>query len=168
MTPWTVDESGLIHQTRWWVDPIAFHNRMRDDPAWATAVQYACGHGIPVSVFFGRVVEVGQPTWLVEDTEVAIGFEQWQAQLCPHCGLHRLDWPRERDETFKGRTETCFGCVELADTRRGIPKSVSDDRRQAMRVYLVPRSDQERELLEAHERGEIDTDELQEALDLLT
>jgi hypothetical protein len=112
--------SELLHKARWWVDPVEFHERMRSDPAWVAAVRFACEHGIPISVFFGRVVEPGEPLWLPDDTEVAIGFEQWVAAVCPNCGLHRLDWEHEHDETFKGRIETCFGCVELADTRRSI------------------------------------------------
>jgi hypothetical protein len=160
--------SELLHKARWWVDPVEFHERMRSDPAWVAAVRFACEHGIPISVFFGRVVEPGEPLWLPDDTEVAIGFEQWVAAVCPNCGLHRLDWEHEHDETFKGRIETCFGCVELADTRRSIPEKTADDRKMALRVYLVPRSQPERDLLEAHERGEIDGTELTEALTGLT
>lgn len=160
--------SELIHKARWWVDPVEFHNRMRADAAWVAAVRFSCEHGIPISVFFGRVIEPGDPLWLTADTEVAIGFEQWLSAVCPACGLHRLDWESERDETWKGRIETCFGCVELADTRKTIPEKVGADRRAAMRVYLVPRSEQERLLLEAHERGEIENQELRDALGGLT
>lgn len=156
MTDETDRVSQLIHRVRWYVDPDEFHNRMRADPGWATAVQFSCAHGIPLSVFFGRVVEPGEALWLPEDTEAAIGFEQWSSQLCGGCGLHRLDWPEERSETWKGTITTCFGCVELADTKAGIPKDVSDARRQSMRIYLVPRPERERLLLEAHEHGELD------------
>lgn len=168
MTVEAAAASELIHKARWWVDPVEFHGRMRSDPSWAAAVKFCCDHGIPISVFFGRVVEPGAPMWLAEDTEVAIGFEQWAAAVCSNCGLHRFDWEHERDETFKGTIVTCFGCVELADTRRTIPEKTADDRKMALRVYLVPRTQVERDLLEAHERGEIDGGELGEALAGLT
>lgn len=152
--------SQLIHKVRWFVDPDDFHGRMRADPGWAAAVRFVCEHGIPLSVFYGRAVEPGEPLWLPADTEVAIGFEQWVSQICGGCGLHRLDWPVEDSETWKGKIDTCFGCVELSDTKKTIPKSVSDARRQAMRIYLVPRPEPEKLLLLAHERGEIELDQL--------
>lgn len=155
------DELGeLRHQLRDAIDVADFHHRMRNDRRWALAITYAATHGIPLSVFLGRVVEPGEPVWLLEDTQAAMGFEQWSAAICSGCGLHPLDWPDERDETWRGQIDMCHGCIEMADTRATIPDKVSDDRRRAMRVYLVPRPEPERLLLEAHERGEIDTDDM--------
>lgn len=152
------DAAHLIHQLRWWTDPEAFHWRMRDDPGWAAGIRFACEHGIPASVFFGRVVRPGEPQWLAEDTETAVAFEQWAGQICGGCGLHPLDWPSERDETWKGRIDTCFGCAEIGDTRSMIPKSMSEARRSSIRVHLVPRSAPERTLLEAREEGLVPDD----------
>jgi hypothetical protein len=160
----TAADAWALHQVRAWVSIEAFHHRMRSDPAWAAQVAFCCRVGIPLSEFLGRVPDPGEPRWLDEDRDVAVGFERWSTGICPGCGLHRLDWLDERDETWKGTIEVCHGCVEIGDTRATIPKKVSDERRAALRVYLTPRTARERILLEAHERGEIETDDLPDGL----
>lgn len=160
MNPEAAFTAAVAHQARGLIDVEAFHWRMRDDPRWAVAVRYACEHGIPLSVFLGRVVEPGEPVWDEDDRDVALGYTLWISGVCGSCGLHRLDWEHERDETWKGTIVTCFGCVELADTRAQIPDSVSAERRATQRVFLTPRTERERILLEAVERGDLDVDDL--------
>lgn len=145
-----------IHQLRGWVDPEDFHNRMRADLHWAAAVRFACRNGIPLSVFHGRIPTPDEPLWLPDDRDTAVAHEMWVSQVCGGCGLHPLDWPIEKVETYKGRVETCHGCREMADTRKTIPADTSEAARAAMRVFLVPRSEIERLILDEYADGNLE------------
>jgi hypothetical protein len=152
----------LAHSIRGWTDPAEFHHWMRNDPMFATGVRFVCRVGIPYSEFLGRIPGPGEPRWLAADREVAIEFERWSSQVCGGCGLHPLDWENERDETWKGVVQACFGCREIADTKRSIPEKARD--RTDLQVSLLPRSERERLLLDAIDQGEMEPD----VLDLLT
>lgn len=153
-------ETHVAHQLRDWSDSTEFHLAMRGDPAFAAAIRFVCRAGIPYSEFLGRVLVSGQPRWTDEDRLVAVAFERWSAAVCPSCGLHPLDWEHELDETWKGELRTCFGCRELGDVRSTIPEKHRD--RGDIHAFLVPRSEQERMILEAVELGELPDEVLED------
>lgn len=155
-----VEAAGLLHLLRDSSDPAAFHHWMRHDPSWAVKVRFVCRVGIPMTEFLGRVPQPGKPRWTAFDRQVAMEYERWSGQVCPNCGLHPLDWENERDETYKGVVEACFGCRELSDTRAQLPSDLSEERRSELRVYLTPRSERERVLLDAVDRDELPADVL--------
>lgn len=156
------------HTVRWWSDPEGFHHRMRADPRFAAEISFCNERGIPHSIFLGRLWpnpdDPTEPQWLDVDQDVAMAHHTWAGQVCPHCGLHPLDWPTERSETWKGVLSTCWGCVEVADTMSTIPKDVSEERRRHIRAHLVPRTESERLILEAYDADRIGFDELQDLL----
>ena len=138
---------------------------MREDHRFAAEIAIACEIGEPLSIFLGRLWPDPRsplvPKWLDSDQDYAVSYRAWRAQVCPQCGLHPLDWPNERDETWKGHTHYCWGCVEVDDTRKAVGERLSDERKSQLRVTLVPRTEGERLLLEAYERDEIELDELE-------
>lgn len=145
------------HLTRAWFDPEAFHGRIRNDPVFAAELKFCCDHGIPHSIFLGRVWPapwaLHEPQWSTEDRLKAVAYTMWSQQLCQGCGLHPLDWANEEDETHEGVVSVCWGCQELADTTAKIPDDVKPQRRQAMRASLRRRAPNETLLLEARDRG---------------
>lgn len=160
-------ELAAAHMNRGeWRDVEAFHHRMRSDTRFSLEVGYACEHGIPLSVFQGRCWpnprDPAEEQWLEDDRATAITYMAWRSALCPRCGLHPLDWERERDETWKAVSRTCWGCVELHDGQSELDKA-SEGTKASTHTSLVPRPRFELVLLEAYEADEIGWDDLVEA-----
>lgn len=70
--------------------PPKIRDRYRASRAFRDRVDFACSHGIPLSVFDGRPVGPGDPVWTPEDQAVALVWQEEQAMRCPGCG-HPLD-----------------------------------------------------------------------------
>ena len=151
-----------LHRTRGWTDAEEFHHRMRADPRFAAELAICAGAGIPHSIFLGRLwpdpAHPRAPQWRQDDRDKAVAYRLWAGQLCPGCGLHPLDWERERDELYEAKLTTCHGCREQADRLAQIPETVSQARRAAMHVHLEKRDPTELLLLLARERGDIPDD----------
>jgi hypothetical protein len=88
---------------------------------------------VPHSVFTGRVVEPGEPLFLVEDTDGAVALAEEERATCPSCGLPRV-WCRDpaNQFAFEPREQECFAAKRLAQHRSSQAwESKHEDTRQA-------------------------------------
>jgi len=61
-------------------------------------LSYCAPRGIPLSVFFGRVVGLGDPQWTQLDTQAAVLWEIEQKSHCSGCGRPRNECHVPEDE----------------------------------------------------------------------
>lgn len=79
-------------------------------------------------MLLGRVVKVGDPAWLTEDTEAVLEYLREKALLCPGCG-------QPRDETmdpnaegrFTSRALRCHACAARGRLARKFTGETHDD-----------------------------------------
>jgi hypothetical protein len=84
---------------------------MGGTPSDSLAIQYACSHGIPLSIFLGRVANPGEPYWLNSDTVTALEWQIAENLRCSGCGLPRDRTMRGEDEVeFKAEALLCHAC----------------------------------------------------------
>jgi hypothetical protein len=90
-------------------------------------------HGIPYSVFMGRVVGPGQPQWTDQDRRWALAYEQAMRDLCPSCGGRRSVL-EENPDAYVGQLSRCDGCQTLHTEQQNIPEQAA----HFMRAYIAP------------------------------
>lgn len=98
--------------------------RWSDSPSERRIRGYCVEHGIPRSVFLGRVVAPGEPLWLEDDTVAALEWIDYLASLCKGCGQPLAEC---MDEANDGRYETvpvhCFACAARDAENRDVAKA---------------------------------------------
>lgn len=72
-------------------------------------MEYCAPHGVPHSVFLGRVVEAGEPQWLEADRSKALWWLIHQRQTCPNCATRPEDFADDPD-AFVPEPHHCRGC----------------------------------------------------------
>ena len=90
------------------------------------ALGYCAPHGIPLSVFLGRVIYPGDQIWLERDAQAAV----WWSQLCTVCGHHPDDvfGPDQQDKwnaEMSGHCDTCRALNRADMAARGSDDPVS-------------------------------------------
>lgn len=89
-------------------------------PVERAALRYCAPHGIPLSVFLGRVIYPGDQQWLEDDTQAAFDWMVYDASRCPGCGNDREE-ALAKENSFGYRVEVlwCHGCraIHRADVR---------------------------------------------------
>ena len=87
------------------------------------ALTYCAPHGIPLSVFLGRIVYPGEPMWLPRDVQGVF----WWLQVCKTCGHHPEETfgPGEQDKWNAEMSGHCDGCRALE--RASLMAAGSDD-----------------------------------------
>ena len=93
----------------------------------SVAEHYACSHGIPLSIFLGRVPNPGEPYWLPEDRAAAIRWQVAESERCTGCGQRLVDTmgPDQFDKWNAEITGYCDTC--RAGHRAAVTNSGSDD-----------------------------------------
>jgi len=84
------------------------------------------------SVFTGRVVEPGEPTFLREDTDGAVALAEEERDTCPSCGYPKV-WCRDPNHqfgVFEAREEQCHATFAL-ETRKAAVRESRDAPTQA-------------------------------------
>lgn len=92
--------------------------------------------GVPHSVFLGRVVGDGEPTWLPEDRAKTVAALLEKAQVCHRCGTARWEWD-EDPYAYEPVLEDCIGCLKLRRAEEGSRQEL-DQPGKSMR--LVPKA----------------------------
>jgi hypothetical protein len=77
-------------------------------------LDYVVPLGIPHSVFLGRVVAPGDPTWLDTDRELALAWQHNKRETCPGCGTRPDEWAEDEDAYLSDHVQ-CQGCLRLAE-----------------------------------------------------
>lgn len=91
-------------------------------------LRYCAEHGIPRSVFLGRVVAPGEPLWLREDVVAALQHQADEDALCPGCRQPRVE-SFDTAARYTVETHKCQSCAAqgqkswLAEKNR--PKNAS-------------------------------------------
>lgn len=75
-------------------------------------MRYCGEHGIPLSVFLGRVVNPGEPLWLPEDRAAVLKWQAEQDALCPGCRHPRRE-SFDKANRYNVETHNCQACREL-------------------------------------------------------
>lgn len=76
-------------------------------------VRRYCGeHGIPRSVFLGRVVGPDEPLWLPADVESALRYQTEQDALCPGCRQPRRE-SFDTSHRYAAELHICQGCAPM-------------------------------------------------------
>lgn len=83
-------------------------------------------------MFTGRVVEPGEPEFLVEDTDGAIALAEEEAATCPSCGLLKVIC-RDKDNqfAFEPHEEQCHVTYTLAAHRKSVDEKRSEETKAA-------------------------------------
>lgn len=89
--------------------PPYLRDRYRFDGEFRSRVKYAAEHGIPLSVFLGRVPEPGEPVWLPEDRDVVAVWQSEEAKKCAGCGTYSWEWDDDA-QPYEPDHYTCRGC----------------------------------------------------------
>lgn len=100
------------------------------------ALGYCAPHGIPLSVFLGRVVYPGDPVWLERDAQAAV----WWSQLCKDCGHHPDETfgPGQQDKwnaEMSGHCDTCRALNRAAIAADGRDDAVSPSVGARFRIW---------------------------------
>jgi hypothetical protein len=78
------------------------------------ALSYCAPRGIPLSVFFGRVVGLGDQQWTQRDAQAAVLWELDQKAHCPGCGQPRDECmgPEIDDDApeYEVTSTRCWAC----------------------------------------------------------
>jgi hypothetical protein len=85
-------------------------------PTERSAIDYCVPHGIPLSVFCGRVVYPGEPQWL-DDDRAAVW--EWSS-LCSGCRQELSDSMQKANSfAYQAEALRCHGCYAIeAETAR--------------------------------------------------
>lgn len=87
------------------------------------ALAYCAPHGIPLSVFVGRVVGAGDPQWLERDAQAAVLWQFEQDTRCKGCGRPRSECqvPAGVAPDYEVTVTRCHACeskdAKLAELR---------------------------------------------------
>jgi hypothetical protein len=83
-------------------------------PEERLALSYCAPRGIPLSVFFGRVVGLGDQQWTQRDAQAAVLWELDQKAHCPGCGQPRNECmgPEVDDDApdYEVTETRCWAC----------------------------------------------------------
>ena len=72
-------------------------------------------HGIPYSVFCGRVVAPGEPAWLAEDMELALAWQREKDLTCSGCGQPVDEsTAAENARAYQVNEGVCYACAALS------------------------------------------------------
>ena len=105
-------------------------------------LKYCFEHGIPHSIFLGRVwpnpEDPQEPQWLSVDSEKMIAYQQAMNELCPNCGTRQEDWTDENGRLldtpiYEASSIKCHGCQRLYE----MGKTISDENAHAVRPILT-------------------------------
>lgn len=100
-----VGEPGGIH-------PPYLRDRFRLDHGFRSHVIYTAEHGIPYSIFQGRVVEPGEPEWLPDDRDVVdLYLEMIRTRF--ECG--HWEWENEIPDGLVVDFLVCKRCREVGE-----------------------------------------------------
>lgn len=80
-------------------------------------LSYCAPRGIPHSVFLGRIVGPGDPTWLEDDREKALWWMIHENERCPNCGTRHEEFDRAAGgdpHAYEWKLRHCRGCEILA------------------------------------------------------
>jgi len=103
------------------------------------ALRYCAPKGIPLSVFFGRVVYPGDPQWTDDDALAALDWQADQDSRCPECN-QPIDEAMKKSNSYAYRAESvrCHGCHAIAaEASRLAGNQVSTHAGTRYRVHLV-------------------------------
>lgn len=89
-------------------------------------MSYCVDHGIPHSVFLGRIQKVNEPYWTDEDQDKVMMFLAWKAELCPQCGTKNSDWVDDKgrlleEPLYEAVSFKCEGCAQVEQLRDHVP-----------------------------------------------
>lgn len=83
---------------------------------------------MPRSVLLGRSVAPGEPQWLAEDTEAALGYLREQAMLCPGCGQPRDEsMTPEAERAYRSRAMRCHACAAREREQQRFSKQAHEE-----------------------------------------
>lgn len=75
------------------------------------ALNYCAPRGIPLSVFFGRVVVSGAPQWLERDAAAALWWQAEEDRRCSNCGRDlNVTLDPETERLWEAEAIWCHGC----------------------------------------------------------
>ena len=105
--------------------------RYRASPTFRAELDYCAAHGIPRSIFLGRVwpnpADPTEPQWLPDDREAAVAWQIEQSLIC-RCG-HFIDevWDKAgADLHIEAVAHRCHVCAEKERAARKFSKSDGD------------------------------------------
>lgn len=98
-------------------------------------MQYCGAHGIPRSVFLGRVVTPGEPEWLPEDAVAALRWQAEQDALCAGCHQPRSE-SFDRAARYNVKSHTCQGCAAREQASWLAQKNHSKNAQPQFGVYF--------------------------------
>lgn len=87
-------------------------------------------------MFTGRVVEQGEPLFLVEDTDGAIALAQEERDTCPSCGFPKV-WcsdPANQFDAFEAHERQCHATYALAIHREVVNEGRDAATRDAVQI----------------------------------
>jgi len=93
-------------------------------PLEQVALDYCAPRGIALSVFFGRVVGLGQPQWLEGDWEAALDWQAKENLKCPGCGNPQTECMADEDDApvYEVEVRRCHACKVKGIEEREIAK----------------------------------------------
>lgn len=69
-------------------------------------------------MFLGRVVEPGEPLWLIEDTELELAWQAWREDACPGCGHPRSEtFDPDNAGRYVSHRLRCHACAVIDEAR---------------------------------------------------
>lgn len=96
------------------------------------ALGYCAPLGIPLSVFNGRVVYPGDPQWLDEDRDAALGWHVEQVSRCPGCGHDQMVTTSNDPPDYTVESLLCHAC----DARQVEARRMSETRPDMSAIFF--------------------------------
>lgn len=119
--------------------------RYRREAGFRAELDYACGRGVPLSVFRGREFVDGEPLWTTYDYEVATAWQIEQDLKCPgHGGPRDESWVSspeqqlERERQVRARLVKCVDCAVMQAAQDRHTKKKNHDRHGIYTVLEYP------------------------------
>jgi hypothetical protein len=98
------------------------------------ALSYCAPHGVPLSVFLGRVVGLGDPQWHEEDAQAAVLWQIEQNVRCTGCGQPRSECMGPEDDApdYEVTITRCWAC----EARDAKSREFQEDGASSSGIYM--------------------------------
>lgn len=106
--------------------------RIWGDPTLRADLRFCMEHGIPYSIYLGRIPDEESPYWSWWDRAWVRAWSEAMADVCPRCGSRHSQWDQD-DTAYIGQQRRCMGCWTLEQEQKNIP----DKARGYISPYLV-------------------------------
>ena len=105
-------------------------------------LDYCAPHGIPLSVYRGRIVALGEAQWLEGDYQAAALWQARENARCTGCGLDLRETTKaENDDAYTAKGIRCHACKAMDLASRDAAGIDEPDPQAGMR-FRVTRDDE--------------------------